>query len=101
MIEVTAAIDGEGPNLFSQICAARSIGSNGSSSGLPTSTRYVVRQRPAPGRSRCPRRRGRMLAATPEQQRLSLAAAAAQPGGAQSAAAAAQLVAQLQREPGA
>src|SRR6476660_8767998 len=38
MIEVTAAIDGEGPNLRSQICAARSIGSNGNSSGLPTGT---------------------------------------------------------------
>src|ERR1700761_9713486 len=38
MIEVTAAIDGEGPNLRSQICAARSMGSNGNSSGLPTAT---------------------------------------------------------------
>src|SRR5260370_34361471 len=36
MIEVTAAIDGEGPNLSSQIRAARSMGSNGNSSGLPT-----------------------------------------------------------------
>jgi len=36
MMEVTAAIDGEGPNLFSQIRAARSMGSNGSSRRLPT-----------------------------------------------------------------
>jgi hypothetical protein len=36
MIEVTAAIDEDGPNLASQILAARSMGSNGSSSGLPT-----------------------------------------------------------------
>ena len=40
MIEVTAAIDGEGPNLRSQICAARSMGSNGNSSGLATVQPY-------------------------------------------------------------
>src|SRR5437764_1159125 len=44
MIEVTAAIDGEGPNLRSQICAARSMGSNGNSSGLPTGTTVWARQ---------------------------------------------------------
>src|SRR5271170_8084818 len=36
MIEVTAAIDGEGPNRRAQICAALSMGSNGNSSGLLT-----------------------------------------------------------------
>ena len=38
MIDVTAAIEFDGPNLRSQICAARSIGSNGNASGLVTGT---------------------------------------------------------------
>ena len=36
MIAVTAAIARASPNRFSQICAARAIGSKGSSSGLGT-----------------------------------------------------------------
>src|SRR5580658_5298312 len=43
MIEVTAAMAGEGPNLTSQMLAARSMGSNGSSSGLLTSITVVRR----------------------------------------------------------
>jgi hypothetical protein len=39
MIEVTAAMADDVPNRVSQILAARSIGSNGSSSGLPTALR--------------------------------------------------------------
>src|SRR5215471_10222105 len=40
MIEVTAAIARASPNLRSQIAAARSIGSNGRSSGLRTALPY-------------------------------------------------------------
>jgi len=44
MIEVTAAIARESPNLRSQMLAARSIGSNGRSSGLRTGTPYRARR---------------------------------------------------------
>ena len=40
MMAVTAAIARASPNRLAQICAARSIGSKGKSSGLRTGTSY-------------------------------------------------------------